>query len=401
MRNSRVRVLFISISSLPLQIPSDKQFINDLVLNLPEDISPSIWTLNETVPCNTIVHMGKKDIYFRSVCRLGHKPWCSGNEGLVIHRHKPILNLSEIIMSILFASLGSLRKIINEQKPQILHFTDDLGPAIPIVKGLFPRLKITCSKPSVLNIVNKKNFLYSLRIRTGLIFADTIIAFTKACKDNLLKIGIKNNIEVIPWGVILPNVLSDFKIKRIRSEFGCSMDDILVVGSPRNLDKMLINAVKAGENATKNTNLHFLFCIKPTLYRKEFSKLSTQKVQVIKSPSNFYEILESADVLFAPQGSNNHTSLPYLLWLEAMVRGTPVVTEFNPGVEETIENKVSGILYNGFDSSQYKLKELCNKFLLRKMKQAAKKIACEKYNIKKIAARYAALWLSLKDYKHE
>ena len=392
---NRLRVLIVSTCSLPTRLPSDKQFINDLIEYLPSNIAPALWTMNEAIPQNTNVFYGKKNILYTSVNRFGHKPWCTGDNGLVLHHHNEIRHLSETVITLLIASFRSLRKSINKHNAQILHFADDIGPAIPIVKRIFPFLKITCAKPSTRTVVGPANSPYGIRLRVGLSYADIVIAFTETCRKNLLKLGLKNSIEVIPWSIVQPEPVHPERIKRIRSELGCSPEHVLVIGSPRNLSENLEKAIKVAESVSKRTLLRFVFCIKPTLYNKDYPNLSSQRVIVLKSPPHFYEMLEAADALFAPQGRITHTSLPFLVWLEAMIRGAPVVTEDCPGVTETIENEVSGLLYDGYESAPSALEKLCDADLIHSMKKNARRVASTKYNISNAVNKYAAIWLSL------
>lgn len=398
MKARPIRVLILSIGSLPIGIPSDKQFINDLIGHLPDSIIPALWTLNEAVPRSDQVAIGRRVLSYWSVNRFGHRPWCKGDEGLVVHRHNQYVDLFEVSISILAASFGSLRQAIITHDPHIIHFSDDLGPSIPLIKTLFPRIKITCTKGHVRVITDTGNLLYKSRIRMGLRSANRIIAHTNACKDNLQQAGIQQPITVIPWGALPPKPLPDERRRAIRSGFGCSDNDVLILASPRGTDSTLMRAIQVADDYMSSTasdaSTKCVFSLKPN-HDHACSKLATGRVQVMKSPPDFYDILESADALFAPQEKICRTVLPPLLWFEAMMRGTPVVTEFNPGIEDVIEDGVTGILFNGWECAQDALKKLLDQNLLIKMKREAREATLGKYNISQIADTYADLWSSL------
>lgn len=394
-KTSETRVLIVSVGSFPARLPSDKQFINDLINNLPSDIVPALWSMIEIAPRTTTVTYGKRKVPFTSVCRFGHKQWSSGEERLVVLRRSKLRNLLEIALTVIIASRKSLWEAVKAHNAQILHFADDIGPAMPMVKRIFPFLKITCAKPSTRTVIGFTNGFYGIRVRMGLSDADLVIAFTETCRKNLLKLGLKNCIEVIPWSIVQPIPVDPARIKKIRSELGCGPEHVLVIGSPRNLSENLEKTINIAKSVSKNTQLRFVFCIKPSLYKRNYSKYSSPKVIVLKSPPYFFEILEAADALFAPQGRITHTNLPYLIWLEAMIRGTPVVTEECLGVTETIENEISGLLYNDFESAPSVLEKLSDAELLLNLKENARTIASSKYNIINAANKYAAIWRSL------
>ncbi len=249
------------------------------------------------------------------------------------------------------------------------------------------------------NIADAGSLLYKLRIRMGLQFTNAIITFTNACKENLRRAGLKNTITVIPLGTLPTVPLADKTIKKIRASFGCAENDVLVVCSPRGSDETLNKAIKAAEvyvaAEKRGTKTLFIFYLRPTTFENRKFRANTPSVLVLKSPDNFFDVLESADALFAPQGKIVYTVMPPLLWLEAMMRGTPVITEYNLGIEETLEDGITGIIFDEWEHAQDALKKLHTPTLLPKMKQRVKEEALKKYNISLIAHEYAELWLSI------
>jgi glycosyltransferase involved in cell wall biosynthesis len=78
-----------------------------------------------------------------------------------------------------------------------------------------------------------------------------------------------------------------------------------------------------------------------------------------------------------------------------MSRGTPVVTENNLGVLETIENCVSGLLFENIGSAVEVLDKLNNADLLNRMKRYAVQTVSTKFCIDNIARKYADVWVEL------
>lgn len=395
---NKLRVLIVVISYLPIRIPSDKQFISDLIKHLPDDIEPVVWTLNEAEPSTRIARIGSKDVPVTSTCRLWHKPLCSGEDGLVPHPdHNGIRNLTEISLSLGVAAFGPLGKVIRIYKPQITHFTDHVGPALRLIKRLFPHIAITCAKPTARIPSSKHHFLYQKLLRFSLDAADAIVTYNRGCKSVLSHAGIsERKLHVIPWGVDYPSPLNQEKIHLIRQRYGCSPDELLLVGSVRGSRRnYLCESVNVAKMVAQHTSIRFVFAVKPTRFREKDLQLSSKKVWVVKGPSDFYDLLASADAIFCARDSLNSFILPPLVWLEAMIRGTPVITMFDPGVEEIIKNGRTGMLYRNLNEVPDVLRKLLHRELLASLQNGAQQLVLEKYDIKQSAERYGTLWRSI------
>lgn len=393
-----LRVLIVAISYFPMRIPSDKQFVNDLLKHLPDSIEPAVWTLNEADPSSRIVRIGNRNIPVRSICRLWHRPLSSGEDGLVPHpNHSQVWNLTEISLSLGFAAFGSLRKAIRDHKAQILHFADHIGPVLQLIRALFPDIAITCAKPTAWVPSAKYWLLYERLLQSSLGSADAIIAYSQSCKSSLVHAGIDNRkLHMIPWGIERPCPTSQEKINLIRQRYGCSPDDLLVVGEDRGLlTEYRYRIIRDAKVLAEQEPMRFVFPIRPTRFQEEHTKLSDERVTVIKSPPDFYDLLAAADALFCPEGSQLATCLPPLMWLEAMVRRTPVVTTFGPGVEETLVDGQTGILYQDSREAADALRRLMDKELLAALQNGAQRFVLEKYDVERIAESYAELWTGI------
>jgi hypothetical protein len=401
-----MKVLFISTYSYPRKIPSDKQFLNDLIDALPGDVEPAIWTLNDDVACPMkMILIGSKNVLFanRPFSFFGHR--VAGGT-LPLSRLHPLdyrmdrLTFASFLLSAsysLFKSLnGSLREMISTHNPQVVHFVDDLGPAIWLLRLAYPAIIITCSKPVIPSKSAKWNLLYRMRTKIGLNAADTVIAFTDICRENLKKIGVKSQIVTIPWGIKLPRTGGVDRLS-VRSQIGCCDEDFLTICSPRNVNILLEQCILQCASFAANPRYKYIFLIRPTMWNDSYSKLSNGNIRLMRSPSNYLDIIESSDLLFAPQGRQHYTALPPLLWIEALARGIPIITERNPGVDSVIRDGYNGFLFDfsDADSMVAAFEKVGDPILRRRMKDNARKGVIGIYDIDLIAEQYDILWKSL------
>ena len=68
-----------------------------------------------------------------------------------------------------------LRTKINECNPDIIHFTDSIGPITSLIKMFYKNIAITITKPTVRI---SKNLIYNLWVRLSLKKADCVFTFT-------------------------------------------------------------------------------------------------------------------------------------------------------------------------------------------------------------------------------
>jgi glycosyltransferase involved in cell wall biosynthesis len=393
----KIRVLFLAVSYAPVRLPSDKQFLNDLIENLPDSIEAAVWTLTEIPPGYQVAQIGHKQVPVTSVCRIGHKPlFYDDNRPLPHPRHALARQLLEVYCSTVIETLGSLRRAVERHKPHVIHLADHLGPVVPLLRRLFPEIRITYAKPSARVPEATGWYAYKNLLRASYGQADAVVAFSESCRRILVKAGIESQrITTIPWGIKIPTQLDLAKADLIRRHYNCPPDSLLIVGIPRGLRnsiEVLHKSVEMAKRFSENTPSCFIFAIRPTLYRPEYANLSNERVKVVSGPPDFYAVLSAADAAFAPQQAEGLTALPPLVWLEAMGRRTPVVVASGPGIDETVVDGQTGILYQDSREAADALRRLMDKELLAALQNGAQRLVLEKYDVERIAESYAELW---------
>lgn len=396
-KTSKIRVLFVAVGYGPPPVPSDMQFLNDLISVLPKNIEVVVWTVSEIPPTNENVFVGNRKIPLISVNRLAHKPLSNNINSLLPHpRHSAIRNMLEVSISVLWELFSSLKDVVVTHNIDIIHFVDNVGPILPIIRRILPSVHIYYNKPSS-RITNSKGWLwYKKLIEVSYKQSDIIIAYSETCKKNLISAGLNDNqIKVIPWGVKSPQSLSSERIKAIRLKYGCTDENtLLIVGIPRCTDNELLEIVKFAKEVSTYQPTRFVFAIRPTLYKDSYQNLASEQVKVLSGPDNFYELLAAADLAFAHQSSNIvSTTLPPLAWVEAMIRGTPIIAKRTVGAEETVIKDLTGLLYDElYEIDDWLYEILSNRQKLIKMKHETFLFVNKKYNIINIAKQYLDIW---------
>ena len=153
---AQLRVLFITVSYALGALPSDKRFLRDLIEYLPASIIPAIWTLSEIPPKYEVTQIGDKLVPVNSQCRLGHQPLTSQGDTLIPHPyHSQLRQVLELMVSTLYESSHSLKESVRLHKPDVIHFYDNVGPVIGILRKQFPEVVVTCGKASTREIGSK------------------------------------------------------------------------------------------------------------------------------------------------------------------------------------------------------------------------------------------------------
>ena len=119
---------------------------------------------------------------------------------------------------------------------------------------------------------------------------------------------------------------------------------------------------------------------------------SSDRIDVISGIDNFIEVLESADLLFSPMTSLNTTIAPPLTWLEAMARGTPIITTPVLGAEEVITHLKTGYILSDDMSLADIAKHALNKNRLQIISENSTAFVQDCYNIENSAKQYLDLW---------
>ena len=392
------KIFIISIGYAPISTPSDKKFVLDIVQNLSSEFDITVWTLNDMDAHDDekTIYFGKNNSYkFYNKNRIFHQSLGSKYKPHPLHSN--IRNGLEINLSLLWYLMTHLRKKINECNPDIIHFTDSIGPIVSLIKIFFKDIPITITKATVRI---SKNPIYNLWVRLSLKKADYVFTYTKICLKQLEKIGIqKEKINLLPWGVqVSNNNLSLDKKSLIRKRYNCNTDELLVVVIPR--FKSYNKHVRYFDriiSISANVHAKFVFAIKPTRYFDSYSRIENDKIFVECGPKDFYDLLSAADIAIGhndvqEKNKITSTSLLPLTWMESMLRETPVYTNEVPGIRDLIIDNYTGVIYKTDDDLLTNLLKSNVKKNIENMKINAKNLILDKFNLDKISGLYSDVW---------
>lgn len=392
---TQLRVLFVTVSYAPGSLPSDKRFLRDLIQCLPVSIIPAIWTLSEIPPKYEVTQIGDKQVPVNSRCRLGHQPLTARSDILPPHPyHSQLRQILELMISTLYESSRSLKESVRLHKPDVIHFYDNVGPVIGILRKQFPEVVVTCGKASTREIGSKGWSLYRRLLKSTYGACDQVVAYTDAARNVLLATGLlQERVVTIPWGVQPTTTVPSGKASdRIRGRYHCSEGDMLIAVTPRGTEKSIVNIIEFAKSLSQETHTKYVFAIRPTRYSESYMKHGNSQVIIENGPKDFYGLLEVADVVWAPVDKLTVTTLPPLTWIEAMIRGTPVITQLNPGVDECIINNETGFLYENLDDFRNVIAHFQSDIDYDRLSRNARILALKKYNVQLCAKQYLNLW---------
>lgn len=394
-----IRVLMVAISYSPLRLYSDKQFLNDLIKYLPESTIPAIWTLSEIVPGHRVMSVSGRDVPVTSCCRIGHKPTCHWDETLSPHpRHNAARQQVEISASLAYESVRTLRQTAMEFRPDVMHFFDNPGPVIPFIQSAVPNCIYTISKPSARIGVSRMVMFYRALLKNTYNRFDKVVAYTDACKAILSASGVDaDKLVTIHWGGDgHVGELSASVAAAIRGRYNCDVNERLVVVLPRGTHNHILSFIRFVVRLSwALPRCVFVFAIRPTRYQNEYAQLATSRVHVESGPIDFPDLLATADVALALHPQERNTSLPPLVWLEAIYRGTPLIVPANPGVGELLNSGKNGYAYNQLEDISSCIDALDNENAQRKLYKRSPQVVPESFTAAASAAAYASLWHAL------
>jgi glycosyltransferase involved in cell wall biosynthesis len=397
-RNEKIRILLLSVGYVSSKTPSDKQFINDLIEFMPRNIEIAIWSLNDAEESCSKYEVGNRAIVYKNRNRIFHKPLFEDTaESYRPHpTHSNIRNSVEINLSLLWYSISELKKFVELYKPDVLHFTDSVGPIVCLIKCIFFDIPITITKPTVRVSTNRSNRFYKYYIRKSLESADEIFTFTTSAAIEIITTGIhKDKLNVIPWGIKTQGCkISENSNTSIRLRYGCKNEDLLIVVSDRAVVNEIDQTFQLLKSLSSKNKIRFVVAIRPTLFKNKFKCFSCDNVIVENGPDDFYDLLNAADALFSPVSKIEleRSSLLPLTWIESMYRKTPVITEYCPGVNNLIKDRKTGFLYETVENIEAIINSLSNKEYLEHCKNEARKEIIERYSVEVLAQNYADMW---------
>jgi len=308
------------------------------------------------------------------------------------HRHRPYQEISEIIFTIICYK-KFIKELIETSNINIVHFMDNFGLLMPYFKRKFPQIKFTYAPATYF----PRGKFYNCYLKYSFHKLDKIFPLTKAYRQILSNLGIPDDkMEVIRWGPkVSHEILSREEKETIKSMYGCKKDNLVFLWSgwlQQIQENHFYNSIRVARKIVeKYQDVKFIFAFKPECYKEKYNAESEDRIHVITDVNNFGLLLESADIFFSPIEEKNSTVSPPLTWIEAMARGTPVLTTRAKGVEELILDGENGYIAEDFTCILEKIENIkSSKIDIVSMN--ARKYVLKNFNIEKIAKNYIKCW---------
>jgi len=396
-----VRVLLVGFGYFPYPLNADKNFFYFLVPHLCRELDSLVFlSVNEQKERVAFQRNGDKPVPVYNLPRPLHlrkrqpaqrKP--NGQLESYYHSHGALQDALEKFLSIL-AAVPTIRSIVRAHGIQLIHFMDNCGPAMPIVARWLSATPVFCSAPCY----DPKAKFYDAYLRSSFSGLAGIITYTEAFKVKLGEIGVKpRSIRTIPWGSAVPaRTLSSTDKIAIRRKFGVGESSTLLLWSgfiQQIRERDFYRSIAIAREATvQRKDVEFLFVFKPEDYRAEYANRAAPRVQVRTKVESFLDLLETADLFFSPVGATQSTITPPLTWIEAMLRGTPVLTTAIGGVNEVVSDGVTGFVCDSYDRVLDRIKSIPSGTDLQAVSNRACDLARARFDISKVASRLIGAW---------
>lgn len=397
-----MKVLFVSVSYMPAKMPSDKQFVRDLIRALPENVEPAIWTINDWPVGETEENLGGKQMAIHSRSRFLHKPRYTQEElsqgKWAYSRHQPHWSPKqsvELYTSFLHG-LKSFRSAVRQHRPDVIHMTDNWGPVGGIIRKVARHAVITNAKMS--SRVSQ-SLPYKIFLRGMAWGSDAVVCFTDACAEQFIAAGLPDDRLVrIPWGIPIAEEKDGQQdiTEAIRRRYGCEDGDLLAVVSHQSIRsyKHVMDELRV---LAENVPLRTVVAVKPGHWEPEYQQFATDRITVETGPADFEDLLWASDIMLSPthERCQRGTATPPLTWMEAMARRAVLITTRGWGVEEIVPSDDVGFLYDDEAELPAIAERLRDKSRLIAMQSASRTHIENKYSIENIAQQYATMWEQL------
>jgi glycosyltransferase involved in cell wall biosynthesis len=399
MNVNQPKVLLLGVGYFPSIISGDKNFFFRLVPIIARSTDELlIVSVNDqqgqtnqkingrTVPIYNVrrpLHRGSADCYYAP----------SGELLDYRHTHGPVREALEKQAAVV-ASLPTLGEAIRGRDVRIVHFMDNCGLAMPLVKRVFPQVRVSCSAPNY----NQRPLPYRLYLKYSLGMLDRVVPYTEAYREKLQSIGVPaSRLHLIRWGVpSRQKTLSQREKEQVRASLGIAASSTLFVWSGYVQQVQEEDFFKTLEIARQlvrqQQRTEFIFAFKPLSYKDAYEQYGEKGITILSRITNFLDLLDTADFLLSPISAVNSTVSPPLTWLEAMSLGTPVITTDVPGVRELVTHAETGYVAESFDRLPGVIQQARHDVHRAEVSQAARDIVKRKHNIEDCAAEYVDMW---------
>jgi len=403
----RLRVLIAGVAIPPEHVLSDKKFAKDLIDELSHRVDVSVWTMDEGAP---LVAQTTSGVEFTITNRIGHEPLYPRGAPPVPHPlHTPLRALAEVSAT---AAISLTRWLAARRKStrfDVVHLTDPMGPVIPLIRRAAGVSAVTVAKYTTSVHSGFKSMLYDRLLYYSVQPADRIVSFSSAVKESLGRAGVDlAKVTHIPWGIPQPTSRGDAVVQEIRQRYGVAEGEPFVLLSDRLLARKRREhpigpeLVRWSGEVGAGADVRFYTLVRPTQYEDWMGALSTDRWTVMTSPPDFQDVLQAADVYFAPDNVNTaDQAIPPLLWIEAMGAGAVPVVRSAPNTRDLVRNGDNGFVFESPDEAISAFRELKTSSRLAKMSKRARETVDGEFSVRVIAEAYIQMWSDLVGHIHK
>jgi glycosyltransferase involved in cell wall biosynthesis len=371
-RNPIMSIMLIGVDFYPYHTPSDKNFWLSILNEIRKEYSnlQVISFVNRKPNRHIVKYDDVSFTYFRFL------PFLSP--------YSPITGFFARLMVILL-NLFTIHRILKHNDIKVIHFIDNFGIAMPLIKLLNKKIKITLSLPASMTTNN----LYNSVLRASCHNLDKIVVFTETLKKRLSTIGMnRQKIDVIRWGV---NVISE----RFEPHQNSACRLILWTGFLTQVwEEDFFFAIRAAKKVLRTTDkCKFVFCFKPHSFNNKYKRYEARGIEIQPKKLTYNQLVNSSDIYFCPIKNQNKIIAPPLTWIEMMSNGKPLITTPVKGAHEIVENGINGYICKDEKSIVDNLLILTNNHNhYKKMSQYAMESIKNNFNLQISFQKYRKLW---------
>ncbi len=405
MMNPALRVALIGIDYFPYRSSSDKNYWLELVPLLRPHAHIEILSFNYRPQASEVQYIGALPVRIHNVkpAHLGvdlRPDVSSRHDPYKCHSHfkRQPRSLIEYTLSLLKIAPRA-RRLFGGHGPEIIHFMDNLGPAMRLFRALPSRPRLTVSAMGYY----ARGRWHDPYLRLSFAGMDAVVPYSRAYARKLSEIGLPGErIYPILWGVSLPKVSAAARadeMQAARRSLGLPLQARVVVwtGPIQQLGwaEFLVAHRVARQVRQRREDVVFAFLVKPEVEWPIHEFAAGEGIRVLRtSPEEFLAYRRAADLMLAPVTRLGSIVTPPLTWLEFMALGIPIVTNRAPGVEDVIADGVSGFVAIELTDLERVLSRALDAELSA-VGRAARERIVRKYTVDRAAREYLALWQEL------
>ncbi len=396
-------VLFIGTGFFPWMTSGEKNFFLNLFPILQKKKEVVVFSLNDLLREKIIYKTIVKNIPVYCARRPFHsnyEKYFFNADGYTSyhHRHKPAREILEKLISIIWY-LPLIKKILKDCHVDVIHFMDNFGPSMPLLKTIFPK-KIVLTYSAANYDPRGNRGKYDLYLKFSLRWLDGIGVYTEAYKKIINMLDINAPCFLTPWGVPISDKRLTVEQKtKIRNKLGVGKEQYLLLWSgyiQQIQEADFYKSIKIAREVVRvRPDITFLFAFKPETFRKEYIFESGERIKIVSGVKEFGRILEAADLLYSPISNIYSTVSPPLTWIEAMSKGTPVLTTNVGGVDEIISQGKTGYIADSYDDAAELIIHQTQRDNLKLVSERAVDEIYKRYTIQHAAASYLDMWRQL------